>query len=57
MRAQFKSSLANLPLNLRFPEFARAAGKPEDEDYETLWDRVIRMCDEYDLKLREHCPA
>jgi hypothetical protein len=58
MKAQVKRKpISKLPLGFRFPEFARATAEPGDQDCETLWDRVIRMCDGYDLKPREHCPA
>ena len=52
-----REQIQSLPLSFRFPEFARAAVSPRDEDCETLWDRIIRMCDGYGLKPREHCPA
>jgi hypothetical protein len=51
-----REAIFNLPLGFRLPEVARTA-QPEDEESITLWDRVIRMCDQYDLKPREHCPA
>lgn len=58
MKAPVKPEpISNLLLGFQFPEFAMAAAKPEDQDCETLWDRVIRMCDGYGLKPREHCPA
>jgi hypothetical protein len=58
MKAQVKrEQIQSLPLGFRFPEFARAAISPADEDCETPWDRIIRMCDGYGLKPREHCPA
>lgn len=49
-------AIFNLPMRFRLPEVATAA-QPEDEEAVTLWDRVIRMCDQYGLKPREHCPA
>jgi hypothetical protein len=49
-------AILNLSLGFRFPEFARVA-PPEDEESITLWDRVIRICDQYGLKPHEHCPA
>jgi hypothetical protein len=51
-----REAISNLPLSFRFPEFTRAA-QPENEESDTLWDRVIRMCDQYGLKPREHCHA
>jgi hypothetical protein len=51
-----REAIFNLPLGFRLPEVARTA-QPEDEEAVTLWDRVIRMCDQYGLQPREHCPA
>jgi hypothetical protein len=47
-----RDPISNLQLSFRLPEFARAT-RPEDEESDTLWDRVIRMCDQYGLKPRE----
>jgi hypothetical protein len=49
-----REAIFNLPLGFRLPEVARTA-QPEDEEAVTLWDRVIRMCDQYGLQPREHC--
>ena len=51
-----RGPISNFQLSFRLPEFARAT-RPEGEEPDTLWDRVIRMCDQYGLKPREHCPA
>ena len=51
MKAQVgREPISNLRMGFRFPEFPRAVAKAEDEEYESLWDRVIRMCDGYGLK-------
>ncbi len=46
----------NLSLGFPFPDFARMAPS-EDEASFTLWDRVIRICDQYGVKPHQHCPA
>lgn len=49
--------LAQLPapqLTLPFTVFA-ALALFSDEECETLWDRVNRICDQYGLSQREHC--
>lgn len=51
-----RDPIADFQPNFRLLEFARAA-RPEDQESDTLWDRVIRICDQYGLKPREHCPA
>jgi hypothetical protein len=51
-----REAISNLPLSFRLPEFTRAA-QPGDEESDTLWDRVISICDRYGLKPREHCLA
>jgi hypothetical protein len=50
--------LAGFPesqLTLPFAEFA-APSLFNDED-ETLWNRVNRICDQYALSQRQHCAA
>ncbi|HZR65508.1 MAG TPA: hypothetical protein VFA85_10200 [Terriglobales bacterium] len=51
-----RDPILNLQLDFRLPDFAWMTSR-EVEESETLWDRVIRMCDQYGLKPREHCPA
>jgi len=52
-----RETILNLPLGFRLPELTRAAQPEKEECCETLWDRVIRMCDQCALKPREHCHA
>lgn len=51
-----REATSNLKQGSQLPEFAKA-GQPEEEESDTLWDRVIRTCDQYGLKPRKHCPA
>jgi hypothetical protein len=37
-------------------EFAASAPFNDEED-ETLWNRVNRICDQYALSQRQHCAA
>ena len=49
-----RETISNLALRFPFPEL-RWAMQSNVEESDTLWDRVIRMCDRYGLNPREHC--
>lgn len=51
-----RDPILNLGLDFKFPDLAWMTGG-EAEESETLWDRVIRMCDQYGVKPYERCPA
>ena len=51
-----RDRISNLQPIFPTPEFARVI-RVEAEESDTLWDCVIRICDQYGLNPREHCPA
>jgi hypothetical protein len=48
--------ISNLPMGFGLPDLGSSQVE-DDLESDTLWDRVIRMCDKYGLKPREHCTA
>jgi len=47
---------ANLDLELPVPQLATMA-VADHEDCDTLWNRVLRICDQYAVGSRNQCPA
>jgi len=49
-----RDTIWSVQRSVQYLELARLGGTREEE-VDTLWSRVIRICDQYGLGAREHC--